>query len=127
MGSFDPNDWFQCDWCEWWGYFGPNVPGKFLLYDIDCAGGSLPLCMRCEAADWEEVNRIHFRYCCGKGFGPDDWFQCTSCGWWGYFAEYVPNKCALEKVYDRDHEFQLLCKQCIEFVELPLQASRGAK
>ena len=59
---------------------------------------------------------------CGKGFGTDDWSQCTSCGCCGYFGQCVPDKYCLKYVNDRDHGFQLLCKQCIELVELPLQA-----
>ena len=63
--------------------------------------------------DWREDIRNDFRKCCGKkGFAPDDWFQCTNCGWWGYFGEDVPDKHFLKFVVDRDHGFELLCNRC---------------
>ena len=114
MGSLDPDEWFKCDWCKSsWGYFAPNVPDKHLMYDCN----DLILCKTCMEADPAEYQRIRFRYCSWKGFGPHDWFQCTSCLWWGYFGKYVPDKYALEKVPDRDHEFQLLCRHCMADIE----------
>ena len=35
MGSFDPDEWYQCERCKWWGYFGSNVPDYRLLIDDD--------------------------------------------------------------------------------------------
>ena len=94
------------------------MPDKFLLYDIDCMNGPLLLCKRCfEAEDWQECTRIHFRYCCGvKGFDPADWFQCTKCGKWGYFATDEPDE-YLKFVVGPDHGVELLCKQCVGLVE----------
>ena len=60
MGSFANDEWYQCHWCGWWGYFGgADVPDKYVLLDVD--GPSLCLlCMRCVWLDeppWWPNNR----------------------------------------------------------------------
>ena len=66
---------------------------------------------RCEALYEMGRHRLRPRSKhCGKGFGTDDWTQCTSCSCCGYFGQYVPDKYCLKYVNDRDHGFQLLCK-----------------
>ena len=65
--------------------------------------------------DWREDIRNDFRKCCAKkGFGPDDWFQCTDCGCtYGYFGKNVPDKYSLKFVPDEENRFELLCKWCV--------------
>ena len=52
MGSFDPDEWYQCERCEWWGYFGSKVPDYRLLIDVDgCYETALMLCLWCYEED----------------------------------------------------------------------------
>ena len=58
MGTLPLDEWFQCDWCQWWGYFSSEeMPEKYELLDIDGVGY---LCLRCFQADeppWRPNNR----------------------------------------------------------------------
>ena len=49
MAIFDPDKWYQCGGCGWWGYFGESVPDKYTLLDIDgpCWQSVFLLCYWC--------------------------------------------------------------------------------
>ena len=52
---FENDEWYQCGWCGWWGYFSAEeVPLKYCLW------GPLPKCERCiDLAEppWRPNNR----------------------------------------------------------------------
>ena len=51
------------------GNLGPDVPDKYVLYDVDRLGRSLLLCGHCfEGEHWQQWNRDYFQYCCRQGF-----------------------------------------------------------
>ena len=58
MGTVPLDEWFQCEWCGWWGYFShEEIPEEYELLDIDMVGY---LCLRCFRADeppWHPNNR----------------------------------------------------------------------
>ena len=58
MGSVPLHEWFQCDWCGWWGYFSnEEMPEKYELIDVDMVGF---LCVRCFGSrepPWRPNNR----------------------------------------------------------------------
>ena len=72
-------------------------------------------CKWCESGDTLDRRvRERFLACCGsKGFGPDDWFNCTECNKWGYFGEDVPDNYRLN-LFVRGKLFDLLCNKCYE-------------
>ena len=110
MASVDNDRWTRCSWYGWWGYIVRMCRTSFY-----CMMSGQPLLWKHGRLwiDWREGIRNDFRKCCGKkGFAPDDWFQCTICGWWGYFGEDVPDKYSLKFVPDEENRFELLCKWC---------------
>ena len=97
MGSFDHSQWYQCDCCGWYGYFGPDVPDKYALYDIDGCTLTL-LCTWC----FERSLRCDWH---------DKATRCDSCGWVGYNAGIgkMPNDLAVLDLPG----FGKICYYCI--------------
>ena len=91
MGSVDPTEWVQCHSCGWWMPTESNdyVDNVF----VGPYSSSLHRnCKWCESGDTlDRCSREHFGDCCGpKGFGPDDWFNCTECNKLGSWGKMCP-------------------------------------
>ena len=100
MGSLDHSQWYQCDSCGWYGYFGPDVPQERKLYDIDG-------CKR-----W-----FLCRWCYERSNGCSDWFhtapRCDWCGWVGDDAgiQKIPKDVAA--VHNYGINDGNICEYCI--------------
>ena len=61
MGTLPQDDWYQCDWCGWNGYFSCEViPEKYVLLDLHFRHMNGIICLRCfELGEppWRRNNR----------------------------------------------------------------------
>ena len=100
MGSFDHSQWYQCDSCGWYGYFGPDVPQERTLYDIDG-------CKR-----W-----FLCRWCYERSNGCSDWFhtapRCDWCGCVGDDAGIQKIPKDLAAVHNYGINDGNICEYCI--------------
>ena len=109
--------WHSCNVCGWWGYLGTRAkPSQHDFFECSRVRGHCEmLCSRClERRVRQESERLRFIVCCMKtGFGRDEWFRCTVCGWWAYFGdEGVPERNLLYFSAKRSFGFELLCHWC---------------
>ena len=104
MGSVDPNKWYQCTLCGWWGRCDLYAPDRDALIDFD--NGCRGLSFRCL---WCDVD-------------PTVWFQCTWCEWWGRCDLDAPDRDALthsDNGIARWDEQDFSCLRCYVLDEPP--------